>query len=137
MTRILLPVDGSPTSDRAARYVAANQPGAQVFLLNVEPLPAGWQTRGIEQDAVLSHLHAVSLEALKSAHEILREAGVRHEVHEALGDIGETVAAKAREFACDAIVMGTHGRGAVAGLVMGSVARKVVHLSPLPVTLVK
>lgn len=38
---------------------------------------------------------------------------------------------------CDAIVMGTRGMGLVAGLVLGSVAQKVVHLAPMPVTVVK
>ncbi|MCJ9712965.1 universal stress protein, partial [Bordetella hinzii] len=38
---------------------------------------------------------------------------------------------------CDRIVMGTRGLGAVGGLVLGSVAQKVIHLSPVPVTLVK
>ncbi len=33
--------------------------------------------------------------------------------------------------------MGTRGMGAVGSLVMGSVAQKVVHRSPVPVTLVK
>jgi nucleotide-binding universal stress UspA family protein len=35
------------------------------------------------------------------------------------------------------IVMGTRGMGGVAGLVLGSVATKVVHLSKVPVMLVK
>jgi nucleotide-binding universal stress UspA family protein len=33
--------------------------------------------------------------------------------------------------------MGTHGRGILAGALIGSVAQKVVHLSPVPVVLVK
>jgi nucleotide-binding universal stress UspA family protein len=33
--------------------------------------------------------------------------------------------------------MGSHGRGALAGALVGSVAQKVVHLSPVPVVLVK
>jgi len=33
--------------------------------------------------------------------------------------------------------MGTHGRGALAGTLIGSVAQKTVHLSPVPVVLVK
>jgi nucleotide-binding universal stress UspA family protein len=43
----------------------------------------------------------------------------------------------AGELGCDLIVMGTHGRGAVAGMVMGSVANRVLHLAPCPVQLVK
>jgi nucleotide-binding universal stress UspA family protein len=37
----------------------------------------------------------------------------------------------------DEIVMGSHGRGALSGAVLGSVAQKVVHLSSVPVVLVK
>jgi nucleotide-binding universal stress UspA family protein len=33
--------------------------------------------------------------------------------------------------------MGTHGRGFIAGAIMGSVAQKVAHLSPVPLVLVK
>ena len=44
---------------------------------------------------------------------------------------------KAEELNCDAIIMGTRGMGALGNLVMGSIATKVVHLTRLPVTLVK
>jgi nucleotide-binding universal stress UspA family protein len=33
--------------------------------------------------------------------------------------------------------MGTHGHGRIAGMLLGSVANKVLHLSPVPVTLVR
>jgi nucleotide-binding universal stress UspA family protein len=33
--------------------------------------------------------------------------------------------------------MGSHGRGGLAGLLLGSVATKVIHLTRLPVTVVK
>jgi nucleotide-binding universal stress UspA family protein len=33
--------------------------------------------------------------------------------------------------------MGTRGMGAIAGMALGSVANKVVHLADLPITLVK
>ncbi len=54
-----------------------------------------------------------------------------------IGAAAEVIAAYAAEQGRDAIVMGTRGMGAVAGLAMGSVAQKVVHLASVPVTLVK
>jgi nucleotide-binding universal stress UspA family protein len=42
-----------------------------------------------------------------------------------------------KDSGADAIVMGTRGLGVVGGLVLGSIASKVVHLVKVPVTLVK
>jgi nucleotide-binding universal stress UspA family protein len=64
-------------------------------------------------------------------------AGLACVTHVRIGAPAEVIAAYAAEKGCDAIVMGTRGMGAVAGLVMGSVAQKVVHLASVPVTLVK
>lgn len=47
------------------------------------------------------------------------------------------IAEFASENACDEIIMGTRGMGAVGNLVLGSVATKVVHLATVPVTLVR
>lgn len=54
-----------------------------------------------------------------------------------IGPVAETIARIALEQNCDGIVMGTRGLGAVAGALLGSVASQVVHLSDVPVTLVK
>jgi len=43
----------------------------------------------------------------------------------------------AKDHEIDVIVMGTHGRGALAHLVMGSVAERVVRLAPCPVLTVR
>ena len=43
----------------------------------------------------------------------------------------------AKEAAVDLIVLGTHGRGAVAHLLMGSVAERVVRTAPCPVLTVR
>jgi nucleotide-binding universal stress UspA family protein len=43
----------------------------------------------------------------------------------------------ARDHHIDVIVMGTHGRGALAHLMMGSVAERVVRLAPCPVLTVR
>ena len=48
-----------------------------------------------------------------------------------------TIVTYARDAGIDLIVMGTHGRGAMAHLLMGSVAERVVRTAPCPVLTVK
>ena len=54
-----------------------------------------------------------------------------------IGDAAEEIVALATELHNDQIVMGTHGRGALQGLLMGSTTTKVIHLAKVPVLLVK
>jgi nucleotide-binding universal stress UspA family protein len=54
-----------------------------------------------------------------------------------LGEPANESAAHVEDSGADCVVMGTRGLGAVGGLVLGSVASKVVHLVKVPVTLVK
>lgn len=139
MIRVLLPVDGSRIAERAARYVVAMaRSGAalKVLLLNVQPpwAPARSQTERFEG----ARLHArAAKRANRGAESLLVAAGVAHESRMRVGDPARTILAAARQDHCDMIVMGTRGRGALAGLVLGSVAMKVVQLARVPVTLVK
>jgi nucleotide-binding universal stress UspA family protein len=48
-----------------------------------------------------------------------------------------TIVQHAKDTNVDLIIMGTHGRGAVAHLLMGSVAERVVRLAPCPVLIVR
>jgi len=54
-----------------------------------------------------------------------------------LGEPADEIATHVENSRADTIVMGTRGLGAVGGLVLGSIASKVVHLVKVPVTLVK
>jgi nucleotide-binding universal stress UspA family protein len=54
-----------------------------------------------------------------------------------VGEPAEKIVQYARENGCEQIFMGTHGRGAVSKVLLGSVASKVVALSDVPVVLVK
>jgi len=49
-----------------------------------------------------------------------------------LGDAGERISHHAKQSAADLIVMGSRGRGELAGLVLGSVSHKVFHTAPCP-----
>ena len=84
-----------------------------------------------------SHYMEESREHLLGAQRRLDAAGRFHTTHIHVGQPAEVIARLAGELGCDLIVMGTHGRSGIAGLVMGSVASRVLHLADCPVMLVK
>lgn len=140
MRKILLPVDGSDHAYEAAQYIVrfVREHGpVEVHVLNVEPKPIEWQTHGMETDAIQAHLAARAHMTMKPVLHLLNEAGVSHHDHVKLGDAAETIVALANELGCDTIVMGTRGLGALSGLALGSVGRKVLHLASMPVICVK
>ena len=59
------------------------------------------------------------------------------ETHVVQGDVAATIVRLASEFGCNQIVMGSHGRTGLTGLLMGSVASKVMHLAQIPITFIK
>jgi nucleotide-binding universal stress UspA family protein len=135
---ILLPVDGSPSSLRAAHHCAklAKAFGARVLLLNVQPEVEDWQTHGVGRQAALDHHAARSREAIAEPEGVLRQAGIAFESLAENGSAPEVIARLAEERGCEAIVMGTRGQSELKSLVMGGVGIKVIHLVRIPVTLV-
>jgi nucleotide-binding universal stress UspA family protein len=86
-------------------------------------------------------LHAYYLEEsqsiLQGAQSRLDAAGLFHTTHIHVGQSAEVIAKIAAELGCELIVMGGHGRSGLAGLIMGSVANRTLHLAHCPVLLVK
>lgn len=140
MRNVLLPVDGSRHAFAAALYLIefAKLHGAlEVQVVNIEPAPIQWQTRGLEAESVQGQLTARAHIALSPVLNAFNEAGITYHSHIKLGDTAETIAALTDELGCDTIVMGTRGLGGLAGLALGSVTRKVLHLAKVPVICVK
>ena len=69
--------------------------------------------------------------------EKLKEAKISATPHIGVGETSQVIIDFGKEVKATEIVMGSHGRGALAGALMGSVAQKVVHLSDIPVILLK
>ncbi|MEW5891615.1 MAG: universal stress protein [Pseudomonadota bacterium] len=138
---ILLPVDGSEGSARAARHVANIAklvPELTVHLVNVQPRGDDWMTRRAFKPEELARMEQEWAEAaLEPARAILQAAGIKVSEHMVQGEPAPSIARLASELGCDQIVMGTRGQSALGGLLMGSVATKVLHLAEVPVTLVK
>jgi nucleotide-binding universal stress UspA family protein len=140
---VLLPVDGSDSSNRAVDYVIgrmdALKGGLDVHVLNVQHHMAygSWVGTFVGQDAIREYQTEQGMAALKPARARLDAAGVKYQHHIGVGDEGEVVARYAQDKGCDLIVMGTRGMGSVTNMLLGSVATKTIHLSPVPVLLVK
>jgi nucleotide-binding universal stress UspA family protein len=77
------------------------------------------------------------MKALAAARKVLDDAKLAYKYHIGVGDVGEIVAHFVKEIGADQVVMGTKGAGAVANMIMGSAATKVLHSVPVPVLLVK
>lgn len=139
--RILLAVDGSEHSARAVRFFCGLKTVSvpmEVHLLNVPPPIAPGSARGLlSEDMIDSYRREAREKALNVASAALKAAGLKFEVHVIPGDAAEKIVETANNLRCARIVMGTRGLNAVAGLALGSVAYKVIHLSSVPVTLVK
>lgn len=143
MKRILFPVDGSKCSTRAAQHLiekakgAARGKGDELHLLNVQaPLP-GDVKMFVGADQIKGYHHDESVKALAGVRRQLDKAKVPYTVHMAVGEPAATISRFATKLKCDEIVMGTHGRGALGRMLMGSVATKVLHEAKVPVLLVK
>jgi nucleotide-binding universal stress UspA family protein len=141
--RILVPVDGSPTSMRAvssAIAIAKAFDGAVTAIYVIDPYPfAGVGTDfAYGQAQYLSAATAEANDAIKTAREQIELAGVAVktrvvEEHTPWRGILETASA----INADLVVMGSHGRRGLEKLVLGSVAQRVLQHAHLPVLVVR
>ncbi len=138
---ILLPVDGSECSQRAAQHVvhiASMVQGLRVHIVNVQPLGDDWMVRRMLKPKELAALEQEwGQSAIAPARAILEAVGVTCTDRMVQGDVAQTIARLAEELACDQIIMGTQGRTSLGNVLLGSVASKVLHFSNVPVTMVK
>jgi nucleotide-binding universal stress UspA family protein len=141
MLKVLVPVDGSLPSKRAIRHVIRLSRGhesMELHLVNVQESADAPQVMRFRKPTEITPIQLEHGEVmLTPAKRQLDRAGLKYETHVLIGDPAQKIAQFAKEGNFDKIIMGTHGRGGVTGLLMGSVATKVLHLSTIPVTLVK
>lgn len=140
--RVLVPVDGSDNALRAVRYAASAQAlfrdPVELHLINVQPRVASGGVRMFIPQAQLDQFYQEEGEAaLKSACALLAQLGVSYHAHIAVGGEAENIARYAQEHACGMIVMGTRGMGTIANMLLGSVSARTIHLSSVPVLLIK
>jgi nucleotide-binding universal stress UspA family protein len=135
--KILMAVDHSDVAERvvnAARELALLSDG-EVWVLH------------LRESEVMSRAGYVPIESYEEAQSIvehaaqeLHDSGVKahYEVLNTIcGQAGREIVDAARAHDAGVIVMGSRGRTDLAGLVLGSTAHKVIHLSDRPVLVVR
>ena len=133
--RILVPVDGSPQSAEAIRFVTDELPDADVVLLSViDPVDTGYTGSAFPSGAEEWYERA-RREAETRLTELAEEVGVDAERVVVAGRPAASIVEVAQDV--DHVVMGSHGRTGVSRVVLGSVAEAVVRRSPVPVTIVR
>ena len=140
--RILVPTDGSAEGERAVAHALdlAAVHGAAVHALYVVdtasyagmPMEHSWEGVGdlLRDDATA---------AVAAVEELAADADADVDVETAVveGSPSREIIRHAEEADCDLVVMGTHGRGGIDRLLLGSVAEKVVRGSSVPVLTVR
>ena len=147
MKHILVGVDGSAHSLKAVDFAAdlASKYNAELILLKVAHRPSGLDP-AVEEYARSEHIPLPAAElALTMADNILDNArkealakgATQISVEQSFGDPAEEIVTAARDREIDLIVVGNRGHGRLAGLLLGSVAQKVVSLAACPVVVVR
>lgn len=142
MLKVLVPVDASESSARGVDHLItiarSFRDPIEVHLLTVHHhIPYGRAASSVAGDQIQQYYQEEGLAALKPARDRLDAAQIPYIFHIGLGEPAEVIVRYAREKSCDQIIMGTRGLGSVSGLLLGSVAMKVLHLASVPVTFVK
>ena len=141
LQRILVATDFSAHGKVAMRYAAAlaEQFGAEVIAVHIveqsgvlPPLPTGERT--FSEPTIALQVSRARDEAEK----LLGELGAANS--RVLVECGRPfveIVRLARNEDADLVVVGTHGHGAVAHMLLGSVAERVIRKSPCPVLVVR
>ncbi|MBI3480838.1 MAG: universal stress protein [Nitrosomonadales bacterium] len=142
--RILVPIDGSPTSERALQEALKLAAGkAQLRLVyvleEVYPLDAEGYAF-IDHAALQEAVRKTGERALAQAAKTAGRVGITAETAllEAAGErVASVIDDAALNWQADLIVIGTHGRSGLSRLLLGSVAEDVVRGASVPVLLVR
>jgi nucleotide-binding universal stress UspA family protein len=132
--RIVWATDGSEAADRALPIATelATGEGRSLVVVHTKERFVGGAGTGYTVLADEDELEA----KIRAQVDQLREEGLDATFQLASGAAGNTahlVADAAREVEADLIVVGTRGHSPVAGLLLGSVTQRLLHISPCPV----
>ncbi|MEN9384871.1 MAG: hypothetical protein RL323_2014 [Pseudomonadota bacterium] len=139
--KFLIPVDGSDLSLQAVRQALAwvtQGLRVELVLANVQEPATVYELVTLHDAEALAQLAtATGNDLLAPALQMVRLAGVLHQTVVVTGDPVPMLLEILESHQCDAVVMGSHGKGAVSSALLGSVSQAMLAASPVPVVFVK
>lgn len=139
MRPILVPVDGSKHAQNALKFaISLVEKGVAplIHIINVQPIIVPLSDF-YDYDIIEKAQHDEAEKVMRSACRMLEKSAIEYVKATKVGPTASTIVDYAKSQKCSWIIMGTRGMGALGGLIMGSTSNQVVHLTKLPVTLVK
>ena len=142
--KCLVPLDGSELAECSLNHVknlVKDKSVGEVTILNVVKVDIPWaeiNERTIDLDAIRKPLFAAARKYLADVESRLSSEGIAVKTVVIEGNRpGETIIDYARENSMALIVIATHGYTGFKKLLLGSVATRVLHESPVPVLLIR
>lgn len=139
--KILLAVDGSAYSKKMLAYLATHDSllatQNSYHVLNVQATLPTRARAALGKDVVEAYYAEESAKVLSPVRKFLQRHGIDAQCTAKVGSAGATIAKLAEQGKFDLVVMGSHGHGALATLVMGSIATQVLAHCKVPVLLVR
>jgi nucleotide-binding universal stress UspA family protein len=135
---ILIAVDGSVHSDKALDYARGMAEGFGARLMVLHAYPQTSDLLGYKDfERLMSRRKAAGQEIIDAARDRLGDIDAAVDENLLEGPEADAILAAVQTHGVDLIVMGTRGRGAIEGMLFGSVSRKVTHLATCPVLLIR
>lgn len=141
MKTILIAIDGSESAHEALEFglELAEEQGATPFIVHVAPavevLP--YASFAGPAPTVPHELDEQDRASLTEALETAARQGLDAKTELLVGNPADEIVAFAETINADLIVVGSRGHGALAGVLLGSVSRRVLHESRRPVLVVR
>ena len=141
--KILVATDGSKPALHAVKHAAKlvrqlSATSNSITLISVHDDAGLRHAKAfVGRDAVADYLRELSEKELQPACKLLDAAGIKHDMEVRTGHVAQEIVDCARSGKFDLIVLGAKGRGAIADLLLGSVAQRVLATAQIPVLLVR
>lgn len=139
--KILVAADGSSYTKRMLAYLAAHEewlgPHHEYTVLHAVMAVPPRAASAVDREVLKAYYDDEAERVFKPIRAFFAKQGLKAVFVSKVGHAAEVITAAAEKSGCDLLIMGSHGHGALTGLVAGSVTTKVLAHTRTPVLLVR